>query len=158
MNFQKQKKLKNLHKTQVSGYRRHHMNIEKFPQYQLHLLTLRRSMLKDMLVPENCDEWCVNASIINRAYYSSYLYCELWLDYMKKFKIKHPWEFDDNERRIGEHKQVRKALSDFGEKNMKTELEKLFFLRKKLIMNLSQTLHLTKSQKPYTTWKKYSIT
>jgi len=156
--FSKAKKLKNLHKTQVSGYRRHHMNIEKFPQYQLHLLTLRRSMLKDMLVPENCDEWCVNASIINRAYYSSYLYCELWLDYMKKFKIKHPWEFDDNERRIGEHKQVRKALSDFGEKNMKTELEKLFFLRKKLIMNLSQTLHLTKSQKPYTTWKKYSIT
>ncbi len=107
------------------------MNIEKFPQYQLYLLTLRMLMLKDMLLPENCDERCINSSIINRAYYSAYLYCELWLDYEKKFKTKHPWEFKDNETRIGEHKQIRNALSSFGEKNMKTELEKLFFLRRK---------------------------
>lgn len=87
--------------------------------------------LKNQLIPKNCDERCVNASIINRAYYSAYLYCELWLDYVKKFKVKHPWDFKDYEERVGEHKQVREALKNFGEKNMKTELEKLFFLRKK---------------------------
>ena len=92
-------------------------------------------MLKNQLIPKNCDDWCVNASIINRAYYSSYLYCTLWLDYVKNFKIKHPWEFDDTEERIGEHKQIREALKDFGEKNMKTELNDLFKLRKKADYN-----------------------
>lgn len=88
-------------------------------------------MLKNQLIPENCDEWCVNASIINRAYYSAYLYCGLWLEDVKNFKVKHPWDFNDDEKRIGEHKQVREALKEFGVTNMKTELEKLFYLRKK---------------------------
>ena len=107
------------------------MDITKYPQYQLYLLTLHMLTLKNLLIPQNCDEWCVNASIINRAYYSAYLYCELWLDDVKKFKVKHPWDFEDDEEQIGEHKQVRNALKDFGEKNMKTELEKLFYLRQK---------------------------
>lgn len=107
------------------------MNLAKYPQYQLYLLTLRMLMLKNQLIPKNCDEWCVNASIINRAYYSAYLYCQLWLEDVKKFKIKHPWEFTDTEDRIGEHKQVREALKNFGEKNMKTELDDLFKLRQK---------------------------
>ena len=107
------------------------MDISRCPQFQLYLLTLQMLMLKNQLIPENCDEWCVNASIINRAYYSAYLFCELWLDYVKKFKVKHPWDFKDDEERIGEHKQVREALKDFGEKNMKTELNYLFRLRRK---------------------------
>lgn len=111
------------------------MDIRKYPQYQLYLLTLQMLMLKNQLIPKNCDDWCVNASIINRAYYSSYLYCALWLDYVKNFKIKHPWEFDDTEERIGEHKQIREALKDFGEKNMKTKLNDLFKLRKKADYN-----------------------
>lgn len=105
------------------------MDIAKYPQFQLYLMTLRMLMLKDMLLPENCDEWCVNASIINRAYYSAYLYCVLWLEDIKKFKIKHPWEFKDHEKQIGEHKQVREALKMFGEKNMQSELNDLFDLR-----------------------------
>lgn len=88
-------------------------------------------MLKNQLIPENCDEWCVNASIINRAYYSAYLYCNLWLEDIKNFKIKRPWEFDDSETRMGEHKQVREALNKFGEKNMQSELNDLFDLRVK---------------------------
>ena len=98
------------------------MDLSKYPQYQLYLLTLHMLMLKNQLIPKNCDEWCVNASIINRAYYSAYLYSKLWLEDVKNFKIKHPWDFKDNEDRIGEHKQVREALKTFGEKNMKTEL------------------------------------
>ena len=43
------------------------MNIELYPQYQLYLLTLNLLMLKEQIIPENCDEWCVNATIINRA-------------------------------------------------------------------------------------------
>ena len=88
-------------------------------------------MIKNQLIPNTCDEWCVNATIINRAYYSSYNYCELWLDDVKNFKVKKPWDFDDEENQIGEHKQIREALYDFGERKIKTELQKLFFLRRK---------------------------
>lgn len=49
---------------------------------------------------------------------------------MKKFKIRHPWEFDDSERQIGEHKQVRKALSDFGKK-IEKRTGKIIFSEKK---------------------------
>ena len=92
-------------------------------------------MLKELLIPENCDEWCVNASIINRAYFSAYSYCKLWLEDMNNFKVKHRWDFKDDEERIGEHKQVREALKNFGEKNMKTELNDLFKLRIKADYN-----------------------
>ena len=105
------------------------MDITKYPQFQLYLLTLQMLMLKNMLLPKNCDEWCVNASIINRAYYSAFLYCILWLDYEKNYKIKHPWEFQEGEKQLGEHKQVREALKMFGEKNMQSELNDLFDLR-----------------------------
>ena len=94
-------------------------------------------MLRNHLIPKNCDEWCVNASIINRAYYSSYQYCLLWLKEIKKFEPKHPWEFKKNERKDGEHKQVRDALFDFGEEKTKTELTKLSKLRKKADYNPS---------------------
>ena len=88
-------------------------------------------MLKEDILPENCDEWCINATIINRAYYSSYLYCELWLEYVKNFKAKAPWEFDESDEIIGEHRQVRDALYHFGEKNIQKELAELANLRKK---------------------------
>lgn len=127
--------LKSSHETPSYLTRGEFMDIEKYPQFQLYLLTLHMLMLKNQLIPRNCDEWCVNASIINRAYYSSYLYCELWLEEVKNFKIKHPWDFKDYEERIGEHKQVREALKDFGEKNMKTELYNLFKLRQKADYN-----------------------
>ena len=104
------------------------MNIEKFPQYQLYLLTLNLLILKGEILPENCDEWCINATIINRAYYSSYLYCLLWLKYIKNFKPNAPWK---NKKRIGEHKQVRDALYNFGEKEIKRKLTHLASLRKK---------------------------
>lgn len=107
------------------------MDITKYPQYQLYLLTLHLLMLKNMLIPENCDEWCINATIINRAYYSAYLYCALWLEDNKNFKIKHPWDFTGDETRIGEHKQIREALDNYGKEKMKTELYRLFKLRKK---------------------------
>ena len=107
------------------------MDIEKYPQYQLYLLTLNLFMLKEQIIPKDCDEWCINATIINRAYYSSYLYCQLWLKEIKNFKAKAPWEFSKNEKRIGEHKQVRKALYNFGEKKSHKVLKKLASLRKK---------------------------
>lgn len=107
------------------------MNVEEWPQFQLYLLTLNILMLKEQILPENCDEWCVNATIINRAYYSSYLFCLLWLEEIKRFKPKAPWEFGKNEKRVSEHKQVRKALKKFGEKNTTTELNDLAKLRKK---------------------------
>lgn len=94
--------------------------------------------MKNHLIPENCNERCINATIINRAYYSSYLYCELWLEKIKHFKVKHPWEFKPGEKKIGEHKQVRDALFKFGEGTIRDELKELAALRR------------TADYKPYT--------
>lgn len=108
-----------------------YMDITKYPQFELQLLTLNLLKLKSQIIPENCDERCVNATIINRAYFSSYLLCELWLDYEKHFKTLKPWEFNGSEDRISEHKQVRNALYNIGEKNTESELGKLALLRRK---------------------------
>ena len=87
-------------------------------------------MLKDQLVHDGCDERCINSTIINRAYFSSFLYCLLWLEEIKHFKPI-PIMNLDSEERISEHQQVRNALSNFGEKSIKRELFKLAYLRKK---------------------------
>lgn len=107
------------------------MNINKYPQFELYLLTLRLLKLKNQIIPKNCDERGINATIINRAYFSSYSFCELCLEYEKNFKTIKPWEFKENEEKISEHKQVRNALFQFGEKKMEEKLNKLAFLRKK---------------------------
>ncbi|WP_407391593.1 hypothetical protein [Methanobrevibacter sp.] len=107
------------------------MDITKHPQFHLYLLTLHFLMIKNQLIPENSNERWTYGTIINRAYYSAYLYCELWLEKIKNFKVKPPWEFKPNEKKIGEHKQVRKALFDFGEEETETELKNLASLRKK---------------------------
>ncbi|MBR5503436.1 MAG: hypothetical protein IKV87_03175 [Methanobrevibacter sp.] len=111
------------------------MNIKESHQFQLYLLTLKIFILKEQILPENCDNWCINATIINRAYYSSYLYCELWLEKVKKFKPKPPWKFKKSKKRIGEHKQVRDALYNFGEEEVEQELRNLAYLRKKADYN-----------------------
>ena len=87
-------------------------------------------MLKNQIIPKKCNERCVTATIINRAYYSSYLYCELWLKEIKNFKAKAPWKLGKN-KKMGEHKQVRKALYRFGEEEVQQKLSNLAKLRKK---------------------------
>ena len=90
------------------------MDVSKYPQFELYLLTLHLLMLKDQLVPDGCDSRCINSTIINRVYFSSYLYCLLWLEDVKKFKPTPIMELDLDER-VSEHKQVRNALFNFGE-------------------------------------------
>lgn len=107
------------------------MNIESLHQFQLYLFTWNIFILKEQIIPEKCDEWCVNATIINRAYYSSYLFCLLWLECFKEFKPKAPWDFKKNEHIVGEHKQVRNALYEFGKEEIRNELINLSELRKK---------------------------
>ena len=106
------------------------MNISKYPQFQLYLLTLKLLRLKNQLIPDACDERCINSTIINRAYFSSYLLCELWLEDVKSFKPI-PLSNLGADEKIGEHLQVRNALYNFGEKIMSKELTKLAKLRKK---------------------------
>lgn len=106
------------------------MNITKYPQYELYLFTLHLLMLKGQLVPDGCDERCVNSTIINGAYFSSYLFCLLWLEDVKNFRPIQINELNPNER-ISEHQQVRNALLNFGEKTVKYDLTKLAKLRKR---------------------------
>ena len=116
------------------------MDIEEYPQLQLYFLTLNLLMLKEHIIPENCSEWCVNATIINRAYYSSYLHCLFWLKKFKDFKPKPPWKIKEKKRRMGEHKQVRIALYRFGEKKAHKELKKLASLRNEADYNPSRKI------------------
>lgn len=106
------------------------MDITKYPQYQLYLLTLNLLAVKNQLVPHDCDNRCINSTIINRAYFSSYLFCELWLEDVKNFKTV-PIEEMDIANKISEHLQVRRALYDFGQKRVRSDLTKLASLRKK---------------------------
>ena len=83
------------------------------------------------MIPSNCDERCINSTIINRAYYSAYSLCALWLEDVKKFRITRLVDFSENEKTISEHKQVRNALFNFGEKIVELELYNLAKLRNK---------------------------
>lgn len=110
------------------------MNINRYPQFELYMLTLHLLRLKDQLVPDGCDSRCINSTIINRAYFSSYLYCLLWLEDIKNFRPTSILELGPEER-VSEHQQVRSALFDFGEKRTKEELSKLANLRRKADYN-----------------------
>lgn len=105
------------------------MDIAKYPQYQLYLLTLHLLTMKNQLVPKNCDERCINATLINRAYYSAYLYCSLWLEDIKRFKPLSSWQFNENEKNISKHKQIINALYNFNEPTLGSQLSQLFDLR-----------------------------
>ena len=107
------------------------MDITKHPQFQLYLFTLNLLRLKSLLIPRDCDDRCINSTIINRAYFSSYLFCVLWLEYVKNFRPMPLKGFKSKEERISEHVQVRNALKDFGKKTIGYKLSKLSELRKK---------------------------
>ena len=107
------------------------MDITKYPQFQLYLFTLNLLRLKSLLIPKDCDDRCINSTIINRAYFSSYLFCVLWLEYVKNFTPMPLKGFKSKEERISEHVQVRNALKDFGKKTIGYKLSKLSELRKK---------------------------
>ena len=107
------------------------MDITKYPQFQLYLFTLNLLRLKSLLIPKDCDDRCINSTIINRAYFSSYLFCVFWLEYVKNFRPMPLKGFKSKEERISEHVQVRNALKDFGKKTIGYKLSKLSELRKK---------------------------
>ena len=107
------------------------MNIKKSPQYELYTFTKFLNHNKEKLVPSTCDERCVYSTIINRCYYSSYLFVLFWLEDKFKFRLKKPFDFDEDEEYITEHKQVRLALKDKGLETISSELADLFKLRKK---------------------------
>lgn len=70
------------------------------------------------------------STIINRCYYSSYLYISEWLLDKWRFKVKSKEDCDINgEIFVSEHKQVRDALKDYGESKISQRLYKLSELR-----------------------------
>ena len=83
------------------------INIEKYPQ--LYLLTKKLDKCKYNLIHNGCDSRCIKSTIINRAYYSVYLYTEEWLWDNYRFKPKHKLDFS-NDYFITEHQQIRNEL------------------------------------------------
>lgn len=105
------------------------INVEKYPQYQLYKFTRKLYVNKESLVPKNCDNRCVYSTIINRCYYSSYLYLSEWL-LNKGFKVKSKDDCEiDGEIFVSEHKQIRDALKNEGESKISNRLYKLSELR-----------------------------
>ena len=105
------------------------MDVQNSSQYHLYLLTLHFLGIEKSLIPKNSNERWAYGTIINRAYYSSYLFCELWLEKVHNFKSTHPKDFPKGKKKHGKHKQVRDALNRFGEKTIKNKLAKLAKLR-----------------------------
>lgn len=107
------------------------MDISKLPQFQLYLFTLLMLRFRKRLIPANCDVRCVDSTIINRAYYSSYLFCQRWLLEVHGHELKSKKEFSKGTKFITEHSQVRRALKKYGQKSLSTILFKLAQLRNK---------------------------
>lgn len=107
------------------------MDITKYPQYELYSFAELLFLKKDDLIPEKFNRRCVYSTIINRCYYSSYLYSLEWLFEKFGFKPRPPEDFDKNERFITEHKQVRDTLKEKNFSAISYELADLAILRKK---------------------------
>lgn len=107
------------------------MDITKYPQYELYVFTELLFSKKDDLVPDDCDCRCVYSTIINRCYYSSYLYSLEWLFEKFKFEPRSREDFDKDEEFITEHKQVRETLKEKNLPTISSELMDLAMLRKK---------------------------
>ena len=107
------------------------MDITKYPHYELYSFAELLFLKKDDLIPEKCNRRCVYSTIINRCYYSSYLYSLEWLFEKFGFKPRPPEDFDKNERFITEHKQVRDTLKEKNFSAISYELADLAILRKK---------------------------
>ena len=101
------------------------------PQFQLYLLVLKLFNLRYDLIPDNCDIRCVDSTIINRAYYSSYLYTIFWLFEVHQHKLKSKKDFSKKSEFITEHAQARIALKKYGEEYLGNYLKKLAELRNK---------------------------
>lgn len=107
------------------------MDITKYPQYELYTFTELLFSKRDDLTPKDCDCRCVYSTIINRCYYSSYLYSLEWLFENFKFKPRPREDFGDDEDFITEHKQVRDALKEKNFSAISSELTVLAMLRQK---------------------------
>ena len=81
-------------------------------------------------MPKNCDNRCVYSTIINRCYYSSYLYALEWLFEKHGFKPLSKSEWGDDEF-VTEHKQVRLMFKDLNQIDVYISLFNLLNLRKK---------------------------
>ncbi len=107
-----------------------YINIEKYPQYELYKFTKKLYETKEELIPEDCDNRCVFSTIINRCYYSAYLYVSLWLHEVYKFKPLSKEDFCGDEF-ITEHRQVQYELAKVNLHSVRNKLYELFDLRKK---------------------------
>lgn len=87
------------------------------------------------MVPKNCNNRCVYSTIINRCYYSSYLYAQEWLFEKYNFEPLLKSNFDNNNEFITEHKQVRNKFKGINHDKISTDLFDLSTLRKKADYN-----------------------
>ncbi|WP_409200930.1 hypothetical protein [Methanobrevibacter sp. DSM 116169] len=83
------------------------LDIKNYPQYQLSIFTMHLYNNGHILIPKNCETRCIDSTIINRAYYASFLYCKEWLeDTDPNFRIRPKIAFDFDEKYVTEHEQV----------------------------------------------------
>ena len=85
---------------------------------------------QDQLIPKNCKARCIRSTIINRAYYSTFLYVKKYLK-QKKLKIQEPKYYIRNHKKvITEHQQVINLLAEENE-DISEELKLLKKMRNK---------------------------
>ena len=111
------------------------INVQESPHFGLFEFTKILNSKKEELTPEGYDTRCVDSTIINRCYYSSYNYAIEWLKERYDFVPMKKHEYDDPKKYKSEHKQVQDALAQYNKVDVRNKLRALFILRKKADYN-----------------------
>lgn len=115
------------------------MNYKKELDLYKHTILLNEK--DNELIPKNCGHRCVRSTIINRAYYSTFLFVRKYLT-KNGFQLRNIVEYKkNNEPILTEHQQIINKLSEINN-GLSKKLKQLKRLRKKADYYPEQKLSL----------------
>ena len=104
------------------------LDIRGLIEYHLYLFTIYLYVNKSRLYLTS--EEAFNRTMMNRAYFSSYLLSKFYVEVVQLKKIRNPNEFNYSEKIITEHTQVIKFLNNKETRSVSNKLSELKELRK----------------------------
>lgn len=117
------------------------VDLSTLKEYHIYLL-VKKLLETDFEFTDSDSEEVYYRTIINRAYYASFLLSKYYLEIIKREIIKDPDEFASDEKFIPEHTQVIKLLNNRGTRSLSSKLSELKSLRKdadyEFIITISQ--------------------
>ena len=115
------------------------VDISTLKEYHIYLL-IKKLLETDYEFTDSFSEEVFFRTIINRAYYVSFLLSKYYLEIIKHEIIKNPRDFDHDEKFITEHTQVIKLLNNKDTRKLSSKLSELKNLRKNADYNFIITI------------------